>query len=105
MNKKLLALAAVAVTFAALNLGSRAAQSGTARAPFPALVSAATCMRPQWPAEARRYEIEGTTTISFGIGADGKVARPAIVRSSGWRILDEAAVRSISQCQFQPASP
>jgi TonB family protein len=62
-------------------------------------------MRPQWPAEARRYEIEGATSISFAIGLDGKVVHPAILRSSGWRILDEAAIQSISQCLFQPDLP
>lgn len=103
MNRKLLALAAVAVVFAALNLGSRAAPSGAKGAPFQALVSPATCAQPQWPAEARRYEIEGVTTLRFEIGADGKVVRPAVTRSSGWRILDEAAIRGVSQCVFQPA--
>ncbi|NVM75194.1 TonB family protein [Duganella sp. SG902] len=105
MNKKLFAVAAVAVVFAALNLASRAAQEGPARAPLQALVTPATCLQPQWPAEARRYEIEGLTTISFGIGADGAVVRPAIVRGSGWRILDEAAIHSISQCRFAPDLP
>ncbi|WP_373988735.1 energy transducer TonB [Duganella sp. BuS-21] len=100
MNKKLLALAAVAVVFAVLNLVGRA-QSGTPKAPLQALVSPANCTQPQWPAEARRYEIEGVTTLRFEIGADGKVVRPAITGSSGWRILDEAAIRSVSQCIFQ----
>ncbi|WP_343728872.1 energy transducer TonB [Duganella sp.] len=102
MNKKLLAVTAGAVAFAALNLGSRAAQSGPVSIPLQALVTPATCLQPQWPAEARRYEIEGVTTIRFEIGADGKVVRPVIARSSGWRILDDAAIHSIAQCQFQP---
>jgi TonB family protein len=102
MNKKLLALGGVALLFGAINLGSRAAHSGTPRAPFEALLTPASCAQPQWPAEARRYEIEGATTIRFEIGADGKVRHAAVLRSSGWRILDEAALQGIAQCVFQP---
>ncbi len=101
MNRKLLAVAGVAAICAVVNLGSRAAQSKAPRAPFDALLSPASCAQPQWPAEARRYEIEGATTIRFEIGADGKVARPMVAQSSGWRILDEAAVQGIRQCLFQ----
>ncbi|MYM68752.1 TonB family protein [Pseudoduganella sp. FT55W] len=102
MNKKLLAVAAVAVIFAVLNLASRAAQSGPQRAPLQALVGSSACIQPQWPAEARRYEIEGVTTLRFAIGMDGKVLQPAVTQSSGWRILDDAALHSIAQCLFQP---
>jgi TonB family protein len=105
MNKKLFAVAAVAVVIAALNLVPRSAQSGPQRAPLQALVGSAGCVQPQWPAEARRYEIEGATTVRFEIGADGAVLRPAITRSSGWKILDDAALRSIVQCRFQPNLP
>ncbi|MBV7537123.1 TonB family protein [Duganella sp. sic0402] len=101
MNKKLLALAAVAIIFAVINLGSRAAQSGQ-RAPFDALLTPASCAQPQWPAEARRYEITGATTIRFEIGKDGKVLRPFVTKGSGWKILDDAAVDGIARCAFQP---
>jgi protein TonB len=102
MNRKLLALAAVAAIFAAINFASRAAQTGQPRAPFEALVTPANCAQPQWPAEARRYEIEGATIIQFEIAKDGKVLHPAVMRGSGWKILDDAALRSIAQCGFQP---
>ncbi|HEX5343989.1 MAG TPA: energy transducer TonB [Duganella sp.] len=105
MNKKLLAVAVAAVSIAALNLIPRSAQSGPQRAPLQALAGDASCVQPQWPAEARRYEIEGATTVRFEIGADGAVLRPAIIRSSGWKILDDAALHSIAQCRFQPNLP
>ncbi|NYE61607.1 TonB family protein [Duganella sp. 1224] len=101
MNRKLLALGAVAAVFGAINFASRAGQA-VPQAPFQSLVSPASCAQPQWPAEARRYEIEGTTTIRFEIGDDGKVLRPLVTRSSGWRILDEAALQGIARCVFQP---
>ena len=100
MNKKLLSLAAIAGVLGLLNLMSHAEQRG--QAPFKALVSPATCAQPQWPNEARRYEIEGVTTIRFQIGEDGKVVRPEVSKSSGWKILDDAAIKGISRCVFQP---
>lgn len=102
MNKKLLALAAVVLSIAVINLASRAAQSGQLRAPFEALLTPASCAQPQWPAEAVRYEITGATTIKFEIGEDGKVRDPAVTRSSGWQILDQAALTGIAQCVFRP---
>lgn len=102
MNKKLLALAAVAIVFGVVNLAGRAAHSGPAPAPFQALLSPASCSQPQWPAEAVRYEITGTTVIRFAIGQDGKVRMPAVIQSSGWRILDDAAIEGIARCVFQP---
>jgi TonB family protein len=101
MNKKLLALGVIALLFGAINLGSRAAHSGTPRAPFEALLTPASCAQPQWPAEARRYEIEGATTIRFEIGADGKV-RHAAAAQQRLAHSDEAALQGIAQCVFQP---
>ncbi|OEZ55490.1 energy transducer TonB [Duganella sp. HH105] len=100
MNKKLLSVAAIAGVLGLLNLMSHAEQRG--QAPFKALVSPATCAQPQWPDEARRYEIEGVTTIRFRIGEDGKVVHPEVSKSSGWKILDDAAINGISRCVFQP---
>lgn len=102
MNKKLLALAAVILVLGIINLTSRADQSGPRRAPFEALLTPASCAQPQWPAEAVRYEISGATSIRFEIGQDGKVRRPAVTHSSGWRILDQAALAGIAQCVFRP---
>lgn len=106
MNKKLLALAAVVlIIFGVVNLIGRAEHSDrseTPRAPFEALLSPASCSQPQWPAEAVRYEITGTTTLRFEIGRDGKVLRPAVTQSSGWQILDHAAIAGIASCVFKP---
>lgn len=101
MNRKLLALAVVAAIFGVINFASRASQTAL-RAPFEALLSPANCAQPQWPAEARRYEIEGTTTIRFEIGQDGKVLRSAVTQGSGWSMLDQAALQGIARCVFQP---
>ncbi|MRW83070.1 TonB family protein [Pseudoduganella sp. FT26W] len=102
MNMKISGIAAVIAVLAAINFVGRSGQSAPRGAPFKDLVSAASCAQPQWPAEARRYEIEGKTTLQFEIGQDGKVLRPAVTRGSGWRILDEAALAGIAQCVFRP---
>jgi len=99
MNKKLIFVGAAAGLLGLLNLMSHAEQRG--QAPFNALLTPATCAQPQWPNEARRYEIEGVTTIRFQIGADGKVVHPEVSQGSGWQILDDAAIRGISRCVFQ----
>ena len=101
MNRKMLAVAGVAAVFGALNFASRA-QSGQSPQPYyKSLVSPPTCMQPQWPREALRYEIDGTAIVRFEIGLDGKVIHPAVTQSSGWKILDDAAVHGLSQCLFQ----
>ncbi len=63
-----------------------------------------TCAKPVYPQEARRFEQTGTVMLSFLIGTDGKVADSKILKSSGFRSLDQAAVVGISKCQFKPAT-
>ncbi len=71
---------------------------------FPAklLASHSSCTTPEWPAEARRYEIEGVTLVHFQIGDDGFVSDAKVAGTSSWALLDEAALRSIVKCKFKP---
>lgn len=70
---------------------------------FPArlLESPATCATPHWPDEARRYEVDGITVLNFTIGVAGTVEDLQLVRSSGWRLLDDAAGASLARCRFK----
>jgi protein TonB len=63
-----------------------------------------TCAKPEWPKASLRNEETGTVTLSFLIGTDGRVADSKIVKSSGFRDLDKAAVTGISKCRFKPGS-
>ena len=63
-----------------------------------------TCAKPVYPQEARRFDQAGTVTLSFLIDKDGRVADSKIVKSSGFRSLDAAAVVGISKCRFTPAT-
>ena len=60
----------------------------------------ASCAKPEWPQEARRYELEGTTTLSFVVGLDGRPVSAKVEKSSGWGILDKASLIGLSRCVF-----
>ena len=61
-----------------------------------------SCAKPEWPKASLRNEETGTVTLSFLIGVDGRVADSKIVKSSGFRDLDKAAVSGIGKCRFKP---
>ncbi|XLZ72573.1 energy transducer TonB [Massilia sp. SR12] len=78
------------------------ALAGASAFPYQSLATPASCTAPAWPREALRYEIEGATTLEFRIGSDGAV-RDAVVRSSsGWTMLDQAALAGLARCRFKP---
>jgi len=66
-------------------------------------LSPESCVRPAYPREAIRYELEGITTLRFRLAPDGRVAKVQVATSSGWAMLDEAVVRSLQACRFTPA--
>lgn len=76
-----------------------------ARAPVrtAAGVNMAQCDKPEYPSASRRMEEEGTVTVRFLVGADGKIIQSEIEKSSGFKRLDEAARAGLSKCQFKPA--
>lgn len=107
MNKKKIALVVALATLAAWTVTSRApsSQNRVLADAFPAglLLSSASCTTPEWPREARRYEVDGITIVHFQIGADGSVGEAKVVKSSSWQLLDDAALRSLEQCKFKPS--
>ena len=64
----------------------------------------AHCAKPDYPSASRRMEEEGTVTLKFLIGTDGKVMQADIEKSSGFTRLDEAARNALSKCQFRPGT-
>ena len=71
---------------------------------IPAVADFNVCAKPEWPKSSLRNEETGTVTLSFLIGVDGHVADSKIVKSSGFRDLDKAAVTGISKCKFKPGT-
>jgi protein TonB len=78
-----------------------AAPAGPSRT--AAVADFSTCAKPEYPKASARNEEEGTTTISFLIGVDGRMVDSKIQKSSGSRDLDRAAQAAIGKCRFKPA--
>lgn len=55
----------------------------------------ATAAKLYYPGEAAAFHIKGTVTISFLLFPDGRVTEVMIAQSSGFRVLDEAALNTI----------
>ncbi len=69
-----------------------------------AVVNSANCEKPEYPSASRRLEEEGTVSLKFLVGVDGKVLQAEVEKSSGFRRLDEAARAGLAKCQFKPAT-
>ncbi len=54
----------------------------------------------EYPAVARQMEIQGRVVVRVSIGADGSVQSTRIAHSSGYEVLDRAAVRGITTWRF-----
>ncbi|WP_426170447.1 energy transducer TonB [Pseudoduganella sp. R-34] len=78
------------------------ALAGASAFPYESLATPASCTVPEWPREAVRYEIEGTTTLQFQVGPDGAVRNAHVKQGSGWSILDQAALAGLARCRFKP---
>ena len=105
MNKKNIARIACVLGLAAW-AGTLTYTKGSNRVlanAFPAklLMSPGSCTTPLWPQEARRYEVEGITLLHFSIGEDGAIDNAEIARGSSWKLLDDAAMKSLIGCKFK----
>jgi len=58
---------------------------------------------PTYPPLAREKGYEGTVTLRVLVREDGRVGKLSIDRSSGYEILDRAAVDSVRDWTFLPA--
>lgn len=65
-------------------------------------LSPTACTQADYPKEARLWDMEGTTVLSFQVNTDGRAVNAEINRSSGWAILDESALNALSACVFRP---
>jgi protein TonB len=58
---------------------------------------------PQYPAIARKLKLEGVATLRVFVSTEGRPQRVSLQRSSGVRILDEAALKAVQSWSFVPA--
>ena len=63
-----------------------------------------TCERPKYPAQSLAQKHTGTVTLGFLVGTNGAVKDSKVTKSSGHRLLDEAAHTALTKCMFKPAT-
>lgn len=60
------------------------------------------CRPLAYPTEALRYELEGESIVEFLIDEDGNVRSQGVVKSSGWKLLDQVVLESMGACRYTP---
>ncbi|PWF54696.1 energy transducer TonB [Massilia glaciei] len=80
-----------------------AAMSGCAQMPAPAPM-APHCAKPLMPAQAMRDSQQGTVRLAYLLGTDGAVKQVKVDESSGFPLLDAAAMEGLGRCTFNPVS-
>lgn len=66
--------------------------------------AAISCRTPAYPSEARRRRETGTVLLGLLVDVDGTVTDRRIEQSSGFGLLDEAALTALSRCKFTPGT-
>jgi len=62
------------------------------------------CPSPSYPRAARERKMEGTVILRLGVEADGSINSIRIVQSSGHRLLDRAAMKTVrKKWEFTPS--
>ncbi len=78
--------------------------SGLANAgEVPATFDPSKC-KAEYPKASLMNEEQGTVSMSFLVNADGTVAESKLEKTSGFKNLDKAALKSISACKFKPGT-
>ena len=72
-------------------------------AEVPATFDSSKC-KAEYPKASLMNEEQGTVSMSFLVGADGTVVESKVDKTSGFKSLDKAAVKSISACKFKPGT-
>jgi TonB family protein len=59
------------------------------------------CPNVEYPTESRKNGEEGEAAVRFDIDAEGKAENVKVVRSTGYRRLDDEAVKTVRLCKFR----
>jgi TonB family protein len=86
------------------NIGNAAARNNPSPT-YAQQISEALQRHKKYPADAVQQRVEGTAIVSFTINSDGRVAEMHIARSSGFSVLDQAALDTVDQSQPFPLFP
>lgn len=82
------------------SFGKREASSAVSRLtpPKPLKIT-----KPRYPIIARKMRYEGAVVLDIEVLPDGSVGKVKIVESSGYEVLDKAAVKEVKKWKFIPA--
>ncbi|MES2316146.1 MAG: energy transducer TonB [Pseudomonadota bacterium] len=69
----------------------------------PASFDPSKC-KAEYPKASLMNEEQGTTSMSFLIAPDGSVVESKLEKTSGFKNLDKAALKSLSACKFKPGT-
>ncbi|MEJ7806900.1 MAG: energy transducer TonB [Telluria sp.] len=58
----------------------------------------------EYPKASLMNEEQGTVSMSFLISPDGTVVESKLEKTSGFKNLDKAALKSLSACKFKPGT-
>jgi len=59
--------------------------------------------KPDYPEEAKRLHEEGVVLLDVLVDANGRAGEVSVSRSSGFAVLDDAAVQAVKRWIFEPA--
>ena len=72
-------------------------------AEVPASFDPKTC-KAEYPKSSLMNEEQGTVSMSFLVSPDGSVVESKLEKTSGFKNLDKAAIKSLSACKFKPGT-
>jgi protein TonB len=76
---------------------------GAFAAEVPASFEPKNC-KVEYPKASLMNEEQGTVSMSFQVSAGGDVVESKVDKSSGFKNLDKAAIKSLSACKFKPGT-
>jgi protein TonB len=68
------------------------------------ITGAATNRKPDYPAEALRRRLQGEVLLRVNVSAAGQPEEIAVLTSSGFAMLDAAAIAAVRHWRFHPAT-
>ena len=60
--------------------------------------------RPRYPPSARRNRVQGRVLLAVVVTTSGRAGSVRIRRSSGYQLLDQAALKTVKRWRFRPAT-
>ena len=80
-----------------------AASRGATGGPGNSRASYLSNPKPDYPEEARQQHQQGVVLVNIVVGADGRASEVTLGRSSGFPLLDQAALQAVRRWRFDPA--